>query len=316
MSIKSTVMKYGTKAAMKISKHSPTICVVSGITMMVGGTVVACKKTTKAAEIIADHKERMKPIAEAKVLAKNHETIYSEKDEVKDTLMVFTQTGVKFAKLYAPAILLTAGGIALILTGHHILAKRYLAMGASYAGLQTTYANYRKRVVDEYGADVDYKFNNGIFEDENTESLVTYTDEEGNEQSKVIKKCVDKNGLSVYSVLFDEMYSTEWTPNPITNMAFIKNTQKYWNDRLQAVGWVYYYEVLNDLGIWNRLPEEKQRVLIDKGWVLGSGGDDCIDLGIFDINACEKDAVKEFVMGYEPSVLIDPNIDGSVPMLF
>lgn len=40
-----------------------------------------------------------------------------------------------------------------------------------------------------------------------------------------------------------------------------------------------------------------------------------INFGIIDINRPITDAAKDMIMGYEPSVCLDPNIDGDVATL-
>lgn len=312
--VKYAVKDLGSRAAIKISKHSPEILVGTGIVSMTAGTIVACRQTTKASAVIEDHKERMKPIVEARALADQKKAFYSEQDQRKDTAIVFTQTGVKFAKLYAVPIALEVFGIVCILSGTHILNRRYVGMAASYAGLQKTYSDYRKNIINEFGEDADFRANNGI-----TSARQEYVDVDPDtgEQKEVVKeydKVVDPNHISMYAVLFDEMYSGIWTPNPVSNMAQIKAVEEYWNQRFEHRKFVYYHEVLRDLAIWDRLPEEKQRQLVGKGWVWGCG-DNHISLGIFDVTKPITDAKKDFIMGYEPSVLIDPNIDGDVASL-
>ena len=303
------------RAAIKVSKHSPEILIGTGIVSMTAGTVVACKQTTKAGAIIEDHKERMKPIIEARALADKKEAIYSEQDQRKDTVIVFSQTGVKFAKLYSVPIALEVLGIVCILSGTHILNRRYVGMAASYAGLQKSYSDYRKRIVDEYGADVDFRAANGV---SSARHDYVEVDPETGEQKEIEKdydSVIDPEHISMYSVLFDEMYSGLWTPNPVSNMAQIKAVEEFWNQRFENRKFVYYHEVLRDLAIWDRLPDEKQQQLVGKGWVWGCG-DNHISLGIFDVNKPITDAKKEFIMGYEPSVLIEPNLDGDVQYLF
>lgn len=305
--IRGAAATFGSKALVKLSEHSPAIMVVTGIGFMIGGTVVACNCTTKAEALLAEHKASMEPIAQAKIAAEEKKIVYTEKDAVKDKIMVYTKTGVKFARLYAPAIGLTALGIAFILTGHHILAKRHLAMAAAYTTLNKSYNDYRKEIAEKHGTEYDLRTANGISSEPVT---VSETDEDGKEVKKKVANVVDSSKLSPYSLLFDEMYSTEWTPNPITNMDLIMSTQSYWDNMLQyrSSGFVFLYEPLKDLGMWDRLPYEKQKQLIGKGWVRGCG-DDHISFGIIDVNK------GDFINGFEPSVLLDFNCDGDVASL-
>lgn len=313
-SMKMAVHRFGSKAAVKLSKHGPTILVVGGVALMAAGTIVACNKTAGVEAILDDHKERMKPIVQKRKAAEEKKAIYSPEDQRMDTAKEFFRTGGQFIKLYSPALVLEITGAVAILTGHHILSKRHLAMAASYAGLQKSYSEYRERIVNEYGKDADFRALTGA----RKESIdYAEVDEDGKYAGEGVTdydNVIDPEHIDMYSVLYDEMYSGSWTPNPVTNMAQIKGVEEYWNQRFESRGFVYYHEVLKDLGIWDRLPYEKQKLFIGKGWVWGAG-DNYISLGIFDVNVPMTDAKKDFIMGYEPSVLIVPNLDGDVATL-
>ena len=313
MSYISVIKGFGARAAVKAAKYAPHILVGLGIGMTTAGTLMAVKNGTKAEHIIEEHKQAMEDIKEVKKMAENKETIYTTKDEIKDTAIAYSQTAWKIVKENWIPITLYVSGVVCILSGVNILNKRYIGMAASYAGLHKSYSDYRKRVVEEQGKDADFRYANGV-----RKESYDYTEvAENGEQHDIHEEfdnVVDPDKISEYAVLFDEMYSGMWTPNPVANMAQIKAVEKVWNDCFEARGFVYYYEVLRDLAIWDRLPAEKQKKLVDKGWVWGCG-DNYISLGIFDINKPMTSAKKDFIMGYEPSVLIEPNLDGVVATL-
>lgn len=306
---KNAVMRVGAKAAVKLSDKAPTILVVGGTLAMVGGTIVAIRQTSYADEILEDHKQRMSKIVHARKISEDTSIVYSPQQQRADTVREFFITGGKFAKLYSPAIILEVVGIVSIFTGHHILNKRHLAMAASYAGLQKSYSEYRERIVKEYGDDADFRALTGAHKE-----VVSTLNEDGTETTTEYDNAIDPEHIDMYSVLFDEMYSGSWTPNAVTNMAQIKAVEEYFNSIFEQKTFIYYWQVLRELDIWDRLPEEKQRLFVGKGWVWGAG-DNHISLGIFDINKPMTDAKKDFIMGYEPSVLIVPNLDGDVASL-
>lgn len=306
---KNAVMRVGAKAAVKLSDKAPTILVVGGTLAMVGGTIVAIRQTSYADEILEDHKQRMSKIVHARKISEDTSIVYSPQQQRADTVREFFITGGKFAKLYSPAIILEVIGIVSIFTGHHILNKRHLAMAASYAGLQKSYSEYRERIVKEYGDDADFRALTGAHKE-----VVSTQNEDGTETTTEYDNAIDPEHIDMYSVLFDEMYSGSWTPNAVTNMAQIKAVEEYFNSIFEQKTFIYYWQVLRELDIWDRLPEEKQRLFVGKGWVWGAG-DNHISLGIFDINKPMTDAKKDFIMGYEPSVLIVPNLDGDVASL-
>lgn len=304
----------GARIAVKTAKYLPHILVGTGIVAVTAGTVKAVHNATKADQIIDEFNEEMNKIEEAKQLAEEKKAVYTTKNEMEDKVKVYSHTAFKIVKENWVPITLYVGGVVLILSGFHVISQRYIGMAASYAALHKSYSDYRSRVTSELGKGADFRFANGI-----TDETLEYTEVDENGESKDVSKDfldVMKNPetMSLYAVLFDEENSSLWTPNAVTNKAQIKAVEEFWNNRFESRGFVYYHEVLRDLGIWDRLPMETQKVLVGLGWVWGVG-DNRISLGIFDINKPKSFAKKDFITGYEPSVLIEPNLDGLVPEL-
>lgn len=315
MSALSIIKGFGARAAVKAVKYAPHILVGLGIGLVTVGTVEAVKGAKNSDHIFEEHEAEMDRIEDNKKMAEEKKAYYTTKNEMEEKAKAYTSTAVKLVKANWKPIVLYISGVACILTGHNLLNRRYLAMAASYAGLHKSYFDYRKRVVDELGKDEDFRFANGA----HTESY-DYVDIDENGESKDVhaeaNNVVDHHTISPYAVFFDEMYSTMWTPNPINNLDQIRMVQDYWNEPTQFEHrkFVYYHEVLRDLGIWDRLEEEKQKQFVGKGWVWGCG-DNYIDLGIFDASRPKTPAIKDAIMGWEPSVLIEPNLDGDVATL-
>jgi hypothetical protein len=46
------------------------------------------------------------------------------------------------------------------------------------------------------------------------------------------------------------------------------------------------------------------------GWIDGGDGDGYVDFGIYDIAAVNNR--REFINGYEPSIILDFNVDGVI----
>ena len=95
---------------------------------------------------------------------------------------------------------------------------------------------------------------------------------------------------------------------PQYNQLFLKAQQNYWNNMLQNRGHVFLSEIYDSLGI------ERTQASMIVGWMLGAeGGDNFIDFGIFD---GENAKARDFVNGYEKSILLDFNVDGVIYDLF
>ena len=146
--ILTSVNRTAHKVGLKVKKHSPEILVVIGVVGVVTSTVMACKATTKASDVIEEHKKEMDDIH---FVAETKPEKYSEEDFQKDTAIVYTQTAVKLAKLYAPAVAIGAVSIACIIGSHNILTKRNAALAAAYTAVDKTFKEYRNRVVDRFG---------------------------------------------------------------------------------------------------------------------------------------------------------------------
>lgn len=144
------VTKFGAKAGVWLTKHGPTIMSVGGGAMAIGGAVLACKATLHADEVIAHHQEKMQKIALAKEISDNKvengevdygDEVYSEKQMKKDKAIVYLETGVEFAKLYAPAIGLGLGGVGLMQGAFAIMKGRHGQAVAALGALDKAYTS-------------------------------------------------------------------------------------------------------------------------------------------------------------------------------
>ena len=292
------------KVGFELKKHSPEILVTAGVVGTVATTVMACKATTKAGDILDEFNSNMDDINKVVEMGKEE---YTEDVMKKDIAIVYIQTGVKFAKLYAPSVVLGALSITSILAGHNILRKRNVALAAAYATIDKSFKEYRGRVVERFGKELDHELRYNIKAKEFEE---VQTDDKGKE--KVVKNNVQISELeaSDYAKFFDEGCNG-WTKDPEANLLFLKKQQTYANNRLKANGYLFLNEVYEMLGI----PRTKAGQVV--GWIYDEKnpvGDNYVDFGIYDTNKNTKwaNANKDFVNGYERSILLDFNVDGDI----
>lgn len=169
----------------KVQKHSPEILMGAGIVGAVTSAVMACKATLKLDDVLAESKETVDKIHEVSenpdMIAEGKE--YTEDDMKKDLTIVYAKAGLKVAKLYAPAIVLGGVSIAAIVSGHQILRKRNIALAAAYTAIDKGFKEYRGRVIDKFGEELDKELKYGIKAKEVEETVV---DENGKE--KKVKK--------------------------------------------------------------------------------------------------------------------------------
>lgn len=228
------------RTGLLLKKNSPEILLGLGVAGVVVGTVLACKATLKAEEILLKAKDNLDKIDQVKGMSG---VDYSEEDAKKDIAIVYVQTGVKLVKEYAPAIVITAVSIGLILQSHNLLTKRNAALVAAYKLLDAGFKEYRKRVIQEYGEEADQKFRFGQHEVE-----ITEVNSKGKEK-KIIKKVLGTNDISPYAFVFSEETSTQYKRNYDMNLFMLKSAQHYANDILRIRGHVFLNEVLDSLGI-------------------------------------------------------------------
>lgn len=292
------------KVGFKLKKHSPEILVVAGVVGTVTSAVMACKATTKLNDILDNAKEELDKIHECAAnedFKAAHD--YTEEDSKKDLAIVYTQTAVKVVKLYAPAVILGGLSIGAMLTSNNILRKRNVALAAAYTAVDKSFKEYRGRVVERFGEDLDRELRYNIKAKEIEETVV---DENGNETTvKKTVNVVDNLDYSEYARFFMEGCAG-WTKDPEFNLMYLKRQQDYANDILKAKGHLYLNEVYDMLGL------ERSKAGQVVGWIYDEKnpvGDNYVDFGIFD---AYKEANRRFVNGYERNILLDFNVDGNI----
>lgn len=297
-SIKQSISKATGRAGLVLKKNSPEILMGVGIAGIIGSTVLACKATLKLDEVVYKAKNTLETI-DRTAEDEFYEDIYSEEDKVRDKTLVYVQTAAEVGKLYAPAIGLGAFSVGCLIGSHNIMKKRNLAVVAAYKAAEESFASYRKRVVEEFGAEKDKEYRFGLVR---KEEMVTETDDKG--KTKKVKKVVetlDPNHVSQYARFFDDG-CTNWSKTPEYNMIFLKAQQNYANDLLISRGHLFLNEVYDMLGI----PRSQAGAVV--GWVLNEDNDNFVDFGIYSDN----EQTRDFVNGYERSILLDFNVDGVI----
>lgn len=285
------------KAVMKLKKHSPEILVVAGIAGTVVSAVLACKATTKVAEILDETKGTLDTIHEGMETGAINGQEYTNEDGKKDTVVVYAQTGMKLAKLYGPAIILGTLSITSILASNNILRKRNVALGTAYAAIDKSFKEYRGRVIERFGEQVDTELKYGIKAKKFEEIEV---DPETGKEKKVKKTVMvaDPNLQSDYAVYFDSK-SRNYETNPDYNRMFLKAQQAFANDKLQTRGHLFLNEVLDDLD----LPRTPAGQIV--GWTK-DGPDGYVNFRIVEVERETEDG------RHEPALLLDFNVEGNI----
>lgn len=276
------------KISIKTKKYSPEILLALGITGVIGGTVMACIATTKAKNIVNEADELIDDI----------ENACGEHDLKKEE--VYVKTGLKLVKIYAPAVTVEALGITSILASHNLLKKRNVALLAAYSTVNNAFGDYRKRVVDKYGKNVDNELLYNVTAKKTDETIV---DSDTGEETVVNKAVGVANPFeSDYMMWFDENCES-YENNHDYNSLFLRSQQALFNNKLQTDGYVFLSDIYEALG------RKRTKMSQTVGWIYNpdnEDGDNFIDFGIFetyretDDGCCKK------------AILLNFNVDGPI----
>lgn len=267
------------RAVLQTQKHSPVILTATGVVALLSAGVLAAKATLKLDDTLTEAETRLDR-AKALVAAGSDEPAIVTRTLVHNALQV--------GKLYWQPATLAIGGTVMILAGHHILHKRNAALVVAYTSLETAFKNYRARIVEKYGAEVDKEIRYGIRTDK----------VEQPDGKKKNVTTVDRDSTSEY--IFDFGPNNEnWVGNYEHNLFFLTGHTNIFNDLLRSRGHLFLSEVLDALGI-SRTPAS-----IVTGWIYDKDnpdhvGDNYVDLGIVDLWESH---------GY---ILLDINVDGTI----
>lgn len=288
------------RLGLKLKKHSPEILMVTGTVGVVTSAVMACKATLKVNDILEETKQDVDKI---NGVLENEEYAdkYSEEDSKRDLLIVYAQTGIKLAKLYAPSVILGTLSLGAMITSNNILRKRNVALAAAYTVLDKGFKDYRSNVIERFGEKIDKELKHNI----KAKTFETVTVDENGKEKKTKEEVDICDEISDFARFFDEG-SRYFTKDPEYNLMFLKNQERYANDKLKAKGYLF----LNDVYRMLDIPETKAGQIV--GWIYDEkcpNGDNYVDFGIYNTN---REKSRDFVNGYEKVILLDFNVDGNI----
>lgn len=277
-------------------EHSPEILIVAGVIGVVASAVMACKATTKIDTILDEHKDTMEKIHSIPTDI----SVYTEEDKKKDTAITYAKTGFKLVKLYGPSITLGVLSIAGIFASNDILRKRNVSLAAAYALVDKGFKEYRSRVVDRFGKDVDRQLLLNIKEEEVEETVV---DAKGKE--KTVKKKVEvADGVESEYVRYFTKSNPNWVNDENLVRYFLERVQSYVNDKLIVDKVMCLNDVYKELGF------DTTKAGMVVGWIYDKNkptGDNYIE---FDVK--EVWLHKDIGEGLEKAYAIDFNVDGNI----
>jgi len=293
------------RVGFQLKKHSPEIMVVAGVAGAVASTVMACKATLKLETVIEKTKSNVNEVYEALENPELAPEDYTPEIAKKDIAIFYAKGGLEIARLYAPSVILGGLSIASILTSHNMMRKRNIALAAAYSIVDKGFKDYRGRVVERFGEALDRELKYNLKVEEVKETVV---DEETGKKKTVKTNIETIDGIDHYSdyARFFDDGCAGWQKDAEANLYFLKRQQDWANEKLKAEGHLFLNDVYKMLGI----PATKAGQIV--GWVYDEKhptGDNYIDFGIYDLHKLNS---RDFVNGYEKTILLDFNVDGNI----
>jgi hypothetical protein len=174
-------------------------------------------------------------------------------------------------------------------------------LAAAYATVDKTFKEYRGRVVERFGDEVDKELRYNI-KAKKVEEVVT--DPETGKEKKV-KTTIDVANPTEnpYCMFFDATTSKAYEDNMDYNRMTLRATQQYANDKLKSDGFLFLNDILDELGM------QKTKLGQIVGWVYkpeNSNGDNYVDFRVLEVNKETSDG------GYVMAFLLDFNVDGNI----
>lgn len=286
--------------ALTAKKYAPQIALFGGISLGLGGVVVACIETRRLDGILEETKEELKNIHDKSI----SDNTYTEDNVKKDTFKVYAKATGRIVNNYKWAAGMEVASVISILIGFGAINKRYVNTALALASMSADFGDYRKEVRERYGDDVDNEIRYGYKTEEIKEKT---TDEDG--KTKTVKKKINVlpekaiNNTDDYRRVFDKT-NPWWDQNNNDiryYMMFLRSQQSYFNDLLRANKYVFFNDVLKALGF------PKTRVGQEVGWVYNPDNGD----GYIDFRITESYVEDEFGSRRQV-ILLDFNVDGSI----
>lgn len=288
-------------------QHLPEILTGVSAACTVGSIIFAIKSTRQVDIILDKHKEDLAALNDVHnnpdEYLKEGET-YTEDDYKKDLAITYTKTGIQLIKLYSPTIILGVAAIACGFASCGILKGRNAALTATVAGLSTGWKEYRERVREKVGDEIERQLYTG----ETVEEEIEVVEGKNGKDKNVVHKKFTYNPLSPYAQVFDDR-SPNWNSEHLDlNYFFVKKARDYFNDKLQARGYLTLAEVYEYFGF------DVTAEALCVGWIYdkrcNNEGDNYVDFGL-DKNPIYNLDDEEW-LDHNSCIYLDFNVDGPI----
>lgn len=285
------------KTKFVLRKNAPEILIATGVVGIVTSAVMACVASTKVKDTVEEAKD---------IIDSAHENIEAnhldEKESRREIVIAYAKAGSIIIKPYIFPVALGTVSIGSIVGSNMISRKRNATLAATCTMLDKSFKDYRERIVDRFGEEVDKEARYGV-NTYKTENVVV--DPNTGKKKKIkeeVKACDHNLPNDTWDRFFDEA-NINWKKNADLNQMFIERNRQYANKLLKRDGYV----MLND--VYDLLGCDKSVDGYSVGWVYDPENPEKIDFGIYTVN---RQRSENFIDGYERSVILSFNVDGYI----
>ena len=298
MPFKQTLVKAVADSKFYVRKNSPEILMGAGLACLVGSIAYTVVGTLNAGVEIADMVEDIDELDSRNI---------ADKDQKKEKRTIYISSGINIARDYVPAIVLATASAACLIGSNTIMRHRALSIAAAYSALDVAFSDYRKRVIEEYGVDVDRSLRYGL---KNKEIDVEHIDDETGEVTHTTEKVVEKDD-SPTNVWYQHQYelpdgsvivNPNWCANRDLNATYIKAQMAWFNGCLSRGEHVWLDDIYKALGIPVDGYRPETHML---GWTPSKDQEKYISC-----NSYNTELDEEFIYDEDGDILLEFNPDG------
>ena len=299
MSFKENAIIKMANAKFYIKKNSPEILVGAGIAMLIGSLVYTVIGTLDTGVEVTN--------AVCELDEVENDDSLMEEERRKKKQGIYIHAGLNIARNYAPAVTLAMASTGCLIGSNAIMRRRAFSLAAAYSALDATFSDYRTRVIDEYGDEVDKKMRYGLT---TKEVEIEQVDEETGEVVKT-KATVTEADESATTVWYKHQYelsdgtvivNPNWQPNKDMNATYVLAQIAWFNGCLSRGERVWQDDIYKTLGIPVDGYRQEARVL---NWTPDKKGEKYIKCRMYN-----KEESGDFISNDDGDILLAFNPDG------
>lgn len=299
MSFKENALIKMANAKFYIKKNSAEILVGAGIATLIGSLAYTIIGTLDTGVEITNTVNELDEV-------KNDDSLMEE-ERRKKRQGIYIHAGLNIARNYAPAATLAMASAGCLIGSNAIMRRRAFSLAAAYSALDATFSDYRTRVIDEYGDEVDKKMRYGLT---TKEIEVEQVDEETGEVVKT-KATVTEADESATTVWYKRQYelsdgtvivNPNWQSNKDLNATFVLAQIAWFNGCLSRGEHVWMDDIFKELGIPVDGYRQEAHML---GWTPGDEVEKYIKCKLYN-----KEESGEFISNDDGDILLAFNPDG------